>query len=769
MDINFAGNTIEEDTFSNDENLQVGIAADPAALAILLGNLSDLYPNRPRAVLQEGSQNALDAGGDRLPEITLPTASNPVLTIQDFGVGMSRKFMTSSYLEYGTSGKRGRKNADGTASRGGFGLGSKTPILVSDQYTVVSVYRNEQGELEKTGILFTKDSNGLAQPVRFDVDEAPDQTGTTVTIPMRDEVTEYVEQTWRTLATDLFCTFGDIIKVNGELPLKVTETMTALSDSVYIGTEKLTPYQNSRSASGDSGLYAVVGGISYPVNIFGNAGYPRSDSSIVDTLLFLAQRTDCKILVEAPVDGIEVPPARDQVKDTPKTRETLRKALEDGGNQFLNKVKADMAAAETPFEAISIWSKAKEVVDFRYMGHDVRPNPEFNGEELPLTLNLNPKAHRVLMKSRNSTNTRISNEDGQSVGVQYDGRYWKNRDRVVAVMGTNFSDSDVATAVKMLTRPYLLTEHEDEDSRITELMFFSEDKYSNAWLHLDPSDSEASTFKTISIGDFIEEGRTRKAAAAPAKARNTTRRKNTYAVYLATESEEQGTVLDNVQHLSMTDVRELEDEETPVAYCHGISRQDIQYMAGHYVAVLRETQSEEAFLKRVPKARPVKDVVNEALTARAASVDQDTVSQVARLEYLQNAYEEISRHSQQVASLLHFLEDQPNGLNSLKGCTHSVVEVLGTLAKIISEKEAIATTDIRDASALLYESKAGINRVFTAKSEFSDYDELPFLNEEQSFDLTQDLPLLKHGYSQYLNFRGAPDDHIVKYLRMALA
>lgn len=63
MDVNFAGNTVQEDTLEGSENLSVGVAADPLALATLLGNLSDLYPNRPRAVLQEGSQNALDAGG----------------------------------------------------------------------------------------------------------------------------------------------------------------------------------------------------------------------------------------------------------------------------------------------------------------------------------------------------------------------------------------------------------------------------------------------------------------------------------------------------------------------------------------------------------------------------------------------------------------------------------------------------------------------------------------------------------------------------------
>lgn len=773
MDVNFAGNTVQEDTLEGSENLSVGVAADPLALATLLGNLSDLYPNRPRAVLQEGSQNALDAGGTRPPEITLPTVNNPVVIIQDFGTGMSRSFMTGEYLQYGASDKRGRVLADGTVARGGFGLGCKTPILVSDQYIVVTVYRNDAGELEKTGLIFTKDENGLASPKRFDVEDiAPDHTGTTVTIPITGSFTEYDEQNWRALATDLYSTFGDTIKVNGEFPQSVYSNMTRLGDCVHIGQESLTPYQSPRSVSGKRGLYANVGGISYPVNIFASARYPNHSSTVVDTLLYLAQNADYKVIVSAPVEGIDVPPARDQVKDTPKSRETILNALKKAADEFTATLTADMNAAETPFEAISIWSKGNDVVPYQYIGHENRPKPQFAGEELPMSFNLTPAAHRVLVTSRNGQTERISNEDGNIVSVQYDGRYWKRRHRVVAVMGTDLSDADTATAVKMLTRPYLLAESEN-DTEIRELMFFKEDEFSQGWMNLDPTDSN-STFTTITLEKFLEEGRTRKASLKPQTGGRTgTRRKNTYAVYTVVKDEDDRLVADNPDNLSMTDVRSLQDGDAPVAYSTTLSRSDFAYLEGHRVVVLRETQSEDALVKRVPKAEPVARVIERARTEQAENVDQELVDLVARAEYLSDAYDTMYHGASHVlVSLMQFLRDDCHNPNALDSLEHPAIDRMKEISKVQEERASLDEDHIRDAAATLLQTPAGLNRIADAKAQYSDLGNVLEDSEESERignSLLEALPLLKHGYSRYLNFRGADPSHILAYIRMALA
>lgn len=107
-------------------------------LYLFMDNMISNYNYPELAVLREWVSNAHDAhvaAGIKAPvKVTLPTALNPTLTVQDFGLGMSADFVENSYLSFGTSTKDGAND-----EIGGFGQGGKSALALSAQYTMTTI------------------------------------------------------------------------------------------------------------------------------------------------------------------------------------------------------------------------------------------------------------------------------------------------------------------------------------------------------------------------------------------------------------------------------------------------------------------------------------------------------------------------------------------------------------------------------------------------------------------------------------------------------
>lgn len=110
---------------------------------------SKMYANPIRAIIQEVSSNARDAhrevGKNDLPiEIKLPTHTDSMFYIRDFGPGITPERMANVFLNYASSTKRDSNN-----QTGGFGLGAKTPFAYASQFTIVSITPDESDKLIK--------------------------------------------------------------------------------------------------------------------------------------------------------------------------------------------------------------------------------------------------------------------------------------------------------------------------------------------------------------------------------------------------------------------------------------------------------------------------------------------------------------------------------------------------------------------------------------------------------------------------------------------
>ncbi|MBV5310904.1 hypothetical protein [Chromatium okenii] len=133
---------------------------------------SNIYTNKPLAIIRELSANALDshvAAGNPAPfDIQIPTHLKTDFIIRDYGTGLSNEDVHDLYMTYFSSTKRNTNDLIG-----GFGLGSKTPLAYTDRFMVHSyfngtkttfmVHINEEGMPVITTMIAvaTKEHNGL--------------------------------------------------------------------------------------------------------------------------------------------------------------------------------------------------------------------------------------------------------------------------------------------------------------------------------------------------------------------------------------------------------------------------------------------------------------------------------------------------------------------------------------------------------------------------------------------------------------------------------
>lgn len=155
--------------------------------------------SKEHAVVQELAANAADAhkmaGCEDTPiNIKLPTSLSPELIISDKGVGMSREVVENLFTTYGASTKR-----DSNDEIGGFGFGSKSPLAISDAYTVETTHAGIT-----TTIACYLDS-GMPSFSVFTNGNVGKQNGTVITIPVADksiqsklaEACEYLFLLWK--------------------------------------------------------------------------------------------------------------------------------------------------------------------------------------------------------------------------------------------------------------------------------------------------------------------------------------------------------------------------------------------------------------------------------------------------------------------------------------------------------------------------------------------------------------------------------------------
>lgn len=167
------------ETHLPNETVGFQIKASAKAFKILSSNL---YQDKPRAILRELGCNALDAhvansNPDEPFIVKLPNRMNEELMIQDFGPGLSHEAMSSLYVTFFDSDKTATNDLVG-----GLGLGSKSPFSYTDSFTVTS---NHDGMSRVYAAFINEEESPAITLISETKMGEDDRTGLKIQIPVK--------------------------------------------------------------------------------------------------------------------------------------------------------------------------------------------------------------------------------------------------------------------------------------------------------------------------------------------------------------------------------------------------------------------------------------------------------------------------------------------------------------------------------------------------------------------------------------------------------
>lgn len=285
--------TVDREVESTITGERIAMGIDLDSLPHLMDVLTDLYEDSEGAIVREISTNARDAhieaGCPDTPiEITLPTDLAPFFRVKDHGCGLSKDDIINIYSKYGASTKR-----DTNDQTGALGLGCKSPLTYTDQFTLISVKDGTRIQMA-----VSRDAVGASMTV-VDEAETTEGNGTEVIIPAKrwNSIEEKCERFFR------FWEPGTVL-VNGEQPQHFTadERVQKVSDTMY-----LIP---------DTTDYVVMA----------NVAYPATGPSALK-LGLRAHGTSVVVFV-GPTE-IDHSKSREGLRDTPNTLATIQRIRED--------------------------------------------------------------------------------------------------------------------------------------------------------------------------------------------------------------------------------------------------------------------------------------------------------------------------------------------------------------------------------------------------------------------------------------------------------
>lgn len=165
---------------AKSEKVEMTLNTESAiASGLLIQRLTELYEDPIEASVRETVSNALDAvvekNSGKYPEvrITKPSKLNPIMKVEDNGVGMTYEDLKDIYSKYGASTK-----TEDLDQVGAYGLGAKAPLAYGTEFTVTSVKDNQ-----KTTIIVAREETTNYIKI-VDSVETNEDSGTTVSIPV---------------------------------------------------------------------------------------------------------------------------------------------------------------------------------------------------------------------------------------------------------------------------------------------------------------------------------------------------------------------------------------------------------------------------------------------------------------------------------------------------------------------------------------------------------------------------------------------------------
>jgi hypothetical protein len=281
--------------------------------------LSDLYSDKPLAIVRELGCNAMDshtmAGHDKPFHIHLPNSLEPWLIIQDFGTGISHENIYNIYTVYFESTKTESNNQIGC-----LGLGSKSPFCYTDTFTITSI---TNGVKRIYNAFFNEQSTpAIALVSTTDTNES---NGVAIQIPIQQKD---------------FTSFHDAVK----RAFRFFDVKPTITGGMMIWDEDKPLFEGEGWKSfeklGYQESYAIMGGVTYPIDI-----------SKVDRKYY-GMLAKGGLVIHFGMGEVDFTPSREALSYHEHTIKALEAKLEYIKSDFASRINTMIADAPNVFDAI---------------------------------------------------------------------------------------------------------------------------------------------------------------------------------------------------------------------------------------------------------------------------------------------------------------------------------------------------------------------------------------------------------------------------------
>ena len=265
-----------------------------------------VYTDKVKACLRETWSNALDshvaAGNPAKFKVTLPNTLEPSFTVRDYGVGMDHETVLGLYSELMSTSK-----GEDNSQTGFLGIGSKSPLAVSDAFTVTCF----DGTTQRSYIISIDAEGGVITQLGESPSDEP--RGVEVQVPVStDRIAEFREKA-QIVAFGFKDDAPEGIDFVYPEPILSGSYITARPD----GEEDIFGWEIVKSDLLESGdIYVRQGPVVYPV--------PTDAVPSGSVLSFNAR---CSLVIDIPLGTADVSPDRESLSLDPITKANVRGIL----------------------------------------------------------------------------------------------------------------------------------------------------------------------------------------------------------------------------------------------------------------------------------------------------------------------------------------------------------------------------------------------------------------------------------------------------------
>lgn len=304
-------NTLQTDGVDQKDVRAFTIKANGKAFQILIAGL---YSQKIDSVVREICSNAYDshisAGCPSKPyDITLPTSLEPVFTVRDFGIGLSAeqaKFLFTTIFE--------STKENSSSDIGAFGLGSKSPYAITDQFIIESRFEGIHSKF-----LAFKDETGVPSLLTTSETETTEENGVTISIPVKPS------EIWAVQAAVKRQLYFFPVKptISGsENPgfWHKTNFQTLIGSKTYL--EKTSAWQGHR---------VKMGPVSYPLDL------NELESNVAEKLRTFDLQ-DSLTISDLPMGSLDLQPSREGLSYIPQTKAALNEYFADMLAEYDDKI-----------------------------------------------------------------------------------------------------------------------------------------------------------------------------------------------------------------------------------------------------------------------------------------------------------------------------------------------------------------------------------------------------------------------------------------------